>query len=105
MFGRADPIRCSMGLLGRSMARFPNGTMSVSACNFVKGPLDPITGLVDQRCKYYPYPYHNRGFESMMDHQWIKEVRIHHNLNIQNHAIKDQKCNTCIESHLLLIVI
>ena len=70
-FGRSDPIRCSIGLLGRMFLRYPNGSAHI--CN-IKGPPDPITGLLDQRCKYYPYPYHNRGTESLMDHQWIREV-------------------------------
>ena len=51
--------------------RYPNGSAHI--CN-IKGPPDPITGLLEEGCKYYPYPYHNRGTESLMDHQWIKEV-------------------------------
>lgn len=74
VFGRPDPVRCSVGLLGRIMARYPNHTTAV--CNPSNPKFqDPATGLLDPYCKYYMYPYHNRGFESMMDHQWAKEVR------------------------------
>ncbi|XP_048776390.2 calcium-activated chloride channel regulator 1-like isoform X1 [Ostrea edulis] len=65
-FGRLDPIRCTVGL--RGIIRGPSGY-----CLFTS--IDPETGEFPAGCKYIPYPYRANGTASMMDHQYVREIK------------------------------
>lgn len=67
--GRADPVRCSTGLRGRIMKKTQSG---IQLCSY--DSIDPDTGEFPEGCVYYPYPSHNQGTASMMDHSYIQEV-------------------------------
>ncbi|XP_078324949.1 calcium-activated chloride channel regulator 1-like isoform X1 [Crassostrea virginica] len=69
-FGRADPVRCSIGLIGRIMQKTSSG---IQLCGY--DSVDPETGEFPEGCVYYPYPSHNRGTASMMDHSYIQEIQ------------------------------
>lgn len=67
--GRADPVRCTTGLRGRIMKKTQSG---IQLCSY--DSIDPDTGEFPEGCVYYPYPSHNQGTASMMDHSYIQEV-------------------------------
>ncbi|XP_052719264.1 calcium-activated chloride channel regulator 3A-1-like isoform X1 [Crassostrea angulata] len=68
--GRADPVRCTTGLRGRIMKKTQSG---IQLCSY--DSIDPDTGEFPEGCVYYPYPSHNQGTASMMDHSYIQEIK------------------------------
>ncbi|XP_061184026.1 calcium-activated chloride channel regulator 4-like [Saccostrea echinata] len=69
-FGRADPVRCTTGLIGRIVKRTSSG---IQICSY--DTVDPVTGEFPEGCSYYPYPSHNKGTASMMDYSYIQEIQ------------------------------
>ncbi|XP_062621959.1 calcium-activated chloride channel regulator 3A-1-like isoform X2 [Saccostrea cucullata] len=69
-FGRADPVRCTIGLIGRIVKKTSSG---MQICTY--DTVDPETGEFPEGCIYYPYPSHNKGTASFMDYSYIQEIQ------------------------------
>ena len=68
--GRADAIKCSLGMRGL-FARSDTSTFTIC---YPTNSIDNKTGLYLPQCKWRPYPSRQRVKASIMDHQYIQEV-------------------------------
>ncbi|XP_052719266.1 calcium-activated chloride channel regulator 3A-1-like isoform X3 [Crassostrea angulata] len=65
-YGRLDPVRCTVGL--RGIIKNAQGYCLFSS-------IDPESGEFPAGCAYIPYPFRANGTASMMDHQYVREIK------------------------------
>ena len=70
--GRADAIKCTLGMRGLFVRK---DTVNFTIC-YPQNSIDPSTNLYFEHCEWKPYPVRQRIVASIMDHQYISVVSL-----------------------------